>query len=602
MKKPRAIVLAVAVALVALLAWPAIAEAETAELVSVSSGEAQGNNASGSPSINADGTIVAFESQATNLVATDANGDWEDIFVRDLLAGTTELVSVSSDEVQGDFGSYNPSINADGTIVAFSSSVEVAEDYICEQIFVRYLLTGTTELVSVASDGESYGNSGSFNPSLSADGSSVAFTSTATNLVDGDEDEEGGFGLMPDVFVRYLLTGVTELVSVSGGGVGADNSNTDPSINADGSVVAFVSAPIPPIDTGDGVFHPVAGPDVFVRDMSTGTTELVSVSGGGVGADNSNAAPSINADGSIVAFVSGESTGPFFNGGAAFVPAAGPVVGPDVFVRDRSTGTTELISVSGGGVGADNVNLQPSINADGSIVAFVSFPDTEPVLNGGAALAAAAGPGVGPNVFVRDRRTGTTTLLSVGWDGSPSDGESWSPSINADGSRVAFASDATNLVPGDGNDWFDVFVATYVAPKLAGYPNRYEQTDPRIVYTGSWETGENKAHSGGSNYYSDDPQATITITFKGTRLDWIAALGPLMGKALISIDGGEPVLVDLFSATELFQQLVWSTGELEYGVHTITITFPEGSDYQEGKGINIDALDIWGVLLETTQT
>ena len=75
-----------------------------------------------------------------------------------------------------------------------------------------------------------------------------------------------------------------------------------------------------------------------------------------------------------------------------------------------------------------------------------------------------------------------------------------------------------------------------------------------------------------------------------------------MGKALVSIDGGEPVLVDLFSDTELFQQLVWSTGELEYGVHTITITFPEGADYQEGKGINIDALDVWGVLLKTEET
>jgi hypothetical protein len=78
-------------------------------------------------------------------------------------------------------------------------------------------------------------------------------------------------------------------------------------------------------------------------------------------------------------------------------------------------------------------------------------------------------------------------------------------------------------------------------------------------------------------------------------------MGPLMGKALVSIDGGEPVLVDLFSQTELLQQMVWSTGDLSYGVHVIMISFPEGSGSSENKTINIDALDVWGTLLETTQ-
>ena len=142
---------------------------------------------------------------------------------------------------------------------------------------------------------------------------------------------------------------------------------------------------------------------------------------------------------------------------------------------------------------------------------------------------------------------------------------------------------------------------TAPSPKpAAGYPNRYEQDHELILYSGNWEMDENKAHSGGSNSFSNDPNATITITFKGTRLDWIAALGPLMGKALISIDGGEPVLVDLFSDIELFQQLVWSTGDLEYGVHVITITFP--TDGGEVKPINMDALDVWGVLLETSES
>jgi hypothetical protein len=131
--------------------------------------------------------------------------------------------------------------------------------------------------------------------------------------------------------------------------------------------------------------------------------------------------------------------------------------------------------------------------------------------------------------------------------------------------------------------------------------NRYEEDNGLILYSGDWGKGENDSLSKKAGTSSDDQKATITITFKGTKLDWIATLGPNMGKALVSIDGGEAVLVDLYSATELYQQLVWSTGDLEYGVHTITITFPEGADYQEGKGINLDALDVTGVLLQTEE-
>jgi hypothetical protein len=161
----------------------------------------------------------------------------------------------------------------------------------------------------------------------------------------------------------------------------------------------------------------------------------------------------------------------------------------------------------------------------------------------------------------------------------------------------------------DGEDHVQIFTAipgveaSIPAPTpaaTAGSSKRYEQTDPFLVYYGKWETGSNNSYSAGFNSLSGDQEATITITFKGTRLDWIAALGPLMGKALVSIDGGEPVLVDLFSATELFQQLAWSTGDLAYGVHVITITFPANGG--EVKLINIDALDVWGTIIETTES
>jgi Tol biopolymer transport system component len=617
MKKPRAVILALAVVLVALMAWPAVAQAETTDLVSVSSTGTQGNDDSTMPSISADGSTVAFVSRATDLAAGDAPA-YSDIFVRDLLTGATQLVSVGWDGSPANGDSDSPSINGDGTIVAFTSTatnlVQVPEGFQWFEspydlpstpyanVFVRYLageFKGTTELVSVSTDGSGGANNRTEMPAISANGSYVAFDSPADNLVAVDTN-----GTVNDVFVRDLKAKTTELVSVDSNKVQADDDGSgEPSINADGSIVAFTSyAELSPADTDDGLS------DVYVRDRNAGVTELVSVDGSGIVSQSNNMWSSINADGSVVAFMSDAYVPPPATNGTTAVSGTDAVAGspstegPDVFVRDRSKGVTELVSVSGGGVGSDNVNVAPSINADGSIVAFMSAPLASFVLSTAAPVAGATtvvSPFLrdGWDIFVRDRKTGVTKLLSVGWDGSPSNGDSYEPSISGDGSRVAFSSEATNLVPWDVNGFEDVFVATYT--RTWGFPIRYEQTDPRIVYTGNWETGENKSHSGGSNYYSNDPEATITITFKGTRLDWIAAMGPLMGKALVSIDGGEPVLVDLFSETDLFQQLVWSTGELEYGVHTITITFPEGSDYQEGKGINVDAFDVWGKLLKT---
>jgi Tol biopolymer transport system component len=590
----RAVIVALAVAVAALLAWPALAQGETVDLVSVGSGGSQGNYDSWDASISADGSIVAFTSEATNLVPPDANGENPDVFVRDVRTAATELVSVASDGTQGDGGSSEPSISADGSIVAFMSysgnlwpEGELSgfwaegEYHYYGNIYVHYLLTGATELVSVNPAGTGGANGNCFSPSLSADGSCVAFASQATNLVEGDEN---GYC---DIFVRHLagdFAGTTELVSVSSEEVQAHGDSYAPSIDADGSTVAFQSTADNLVDEDlNGSIT-----DVFVRYLAgelAGTTDLVSVSSDEAQGNFWSSDPSINADGSIVAFTSL----------ATNLTEETITMRANVFVRylaGELAGTTELVSVSSDGTESDGASMDASISANGSMVAFAS--SATDLVTGDTNDCA--------DVFVRNLLTRTTRLLSGSWNGSPADGDSKRPSINADGSIVAFESEATNLVQGDANDRADVFVTRPIAKPAGGYPNRYEQTDPRILYSGQWETGINKSHSGGSNYFTNDKTATITITFKGTRLDWIAALGPLMGKALVSIDGGEPVLVDLYSDTELFQQLVWSTGELEYGVHTVTITFPQGSDYQEGQGINIDALDVWGALLQTTES
>jgi Tol biopolymer transport system component len=142
----------------------------------------------GYPAISADGRFVAFPSDATNLVRGDTNGT-TDIFVRDRLTGTTERVSVSSSGGQSDGFSEGPALSADGRFVAFHSSASnlvPGDDNFSDDVFVRDRLNGTTEIVSINNSGEE-GNSLSFRPDLSADGRFVAFSSFADNLVPGSQ-------------------------------------------------------------------------------------------------------------------------------------------------------------------------------------------------------------------------------------------------------------------------------------------------------------------------------------------------------------------------------------------------------------------------------
>ncbi|MBI4843176.1 MAG: PD40 domain-containing protein, partial [Nitrospirae bacterium] len=155
--------------------------------VSVDSSGAQGNRNSNYPSINGDGRYVAFQSDATNLVAGDTN-ESGDIFVHDCQTGQTTRVSVDSSGAQGNFISYNFSISGDGRYVAFQSDATnlVAGDtngY--GDIFVYDRQTGQTTRVSVDSSG-TQGNHNSIYPSINGNGRYVAFQSYATNLVAGD--------------------------------------------------------------------------------------------------------------------------------------------------------------------------------------------------------------------------------------------------------------------------------------------------------------------------------------------------------------------------------------------------------------------------------
>jgi Tol biopolymer transport system component len=214
-------------------------QTDTTTRVSVVSGgtQSEGGN-SNYPSISGDGRYVAFESFADNLVADDTNG-WADIFRHDTQTDTTTRVSVVSGGDQGGNISFYPSISADGRYVAFVSratNLVAGDTNDKDDVFIHDMQTGTTTRVSVDSNGtQGDGQSGGFNPSISADGRYVAFESAATNLVPGDTNGA------EDVFIHDTQTGTTTRVSVDSEGAQGDGDSCELSISADGRYVAFES-------------------------------------------------------------------------------------------------------------------------------------------------------------------------------------------------------------------------------------------------------------------------------------------------------------------------------------------------------------------------
>ncbi len=228
-------------------------------LVSRSVQDGQADSDSSQPAISANGRYVAFKSSASNLVPGDTNTTI-DVFVRDRKNHTTRRVSVSSNGAQADSYSYQPEISADGRYVAFisyASNLVPGDTNDSTDVFVRDRKADLTRRVSLSSNGDQ-GDSGSTDPTISADGHRVAFASGASNLVAGDTNAT------IDAFVRNRVTNVTRMASVSSSGDPANSRSFEPKISADGRHVAFFSFATNLVtpDTNGGQT------DVFVRDLS----------------------------------------------------------------------------------------------------------------------------------------------------------------------------------------------------------------------------------------------------------------------------------------------------------------------------------------------
>ena len=278
------------------------------------------------------------------------------LYVRDVQAGVTTLADVDAGEAGSPLGPATaPLLSADGQLVAFErpdAELRTGGRYLEYNVFSRDLATNPSELISphdpTLLSPTAEGSSSLSGFSASPDGRFVAFASEADDLVSNDTN---GFR---DVFVRDRLLGTNILVSIGTNGTAADGISSEPAISADGRYVAFSS-------TADNLVNSDANgaQDVFLRDLQTGVTTLISVNLSGTGSGNAAShSPSISADGRFVLFRS-----------PATDLAVGATQGFDnAFLRDTLAGVTYAITT--------NYMAGASMTPDGRFIAFAASPPT----------------------------------------------------------------------------------------------------------------------------------------------------------------------------------------------------------------------------------
>lgn len=400
---------------------------QSTDFVSKHTDGTAGTGHSRRPVVAAGGRYVAFESDATNLVDNDTNG-FTDVFVHDLQTGVTERVSVTSAGAQGDGGSFSPAISADGRYVAFNTDAPNIYGGVlldcCGPIALHDRTVGTTIIVTIDADlgfpvgagrpalsgngrfvafstvsrmftndsmglpdiyyyeiatgakflisknlAGTYPDSSSVDPDVSYSGQHVAYRSFATDLVAGDTLGH------PDIFVRDAFSATPSIrVSVDSAGVEADGASEFPAISGDGKFVAYKSFATNLLGAGNDTN---GFDDIFVHEIATSQTTLVSQSTGGAQADGwmHSDAPAISEDGSLVVFGAFSET---LDASDTNFPWM------DVFIRNRITGETTLASVATDGTQGDfnspsnntGIGSALSMSADGNVLAFDSLATT----------------------------------------------------------------------------------------------------------------------------------------------------------------------------------------------------------------------------------
>jgi Tol biopolymer transport system component len=395
--------------------------------------------------VSSDGRFVAFRSSATNLAAGQFDGHLN-IFLRDLAQQTNILVSVNTNGLPGNANSTEPAISADGSRVAFTSS---ASDLVpgintnLQNVFVRDWQNGTTTLVSANAAGQGGGNGNSYSPAISGDGRFVLFSSQAGNLASGLS------GSGPWLFLRDLQANQAYALY--------PYSVSNASMTPDGHFVAFSPG------SGIYVWDTLAAARIYTNTFTQGPSVAVGISPDGQKIVYASGTPpqvqavdrAANTNWVIAPYLLASKPGLRFSADSRWVTYATRGTVTQVFVYDFSTGSTQLVSQAfASGVPPNGASDAPDISADGRFIAYHSAAsnlvpgDTNDV----------------PDVFIYDRLTGTTTLLTSSrfgpWSAS---NRSMDPVFSADGKTLFFESAASDLVEHDFNNQLDIFAYNIIS-------------------------------------------------------------------------------------------------------------------------------------------
>jgi Tol biopolymer transport system component len=409
-------------------------------------------------SVSSNGQFIAYYSDADNLVANDTNG-CRDVFLRDLVAGTNYLVSVNTNGISGDGFSTDAAISGDGRYVAFTSSADnlvAGDNNQSQDVFVRDLQAGTTTLVSVSVNGINSGSGDSFSPTISADGRYVLFYSVATNLA-------AGYGYGGNLYFRDLHAGTTYPLTTTGVSV-AD-------MTPDGRSVAFIGRAVGTSTVQLYVWDSQSNTLTYTNSATfTSALSLVAISQDGqkvaylanltpslyVADLVANTATAINPSGTFLshAGVRFSNDGRFLT----YAMATNSTANQNVYRYDLQTGTNLLISQNFNSMGITNANSDsPSISPDGRFIAYRSFAtNIVPFDSNGVA-----------GLFVYDADNNATVLASVNATGNAAAADrSLKPVFSPDGRTLFFESWAADISGDDFNNGSDIFALDLTALPL----------------------------------------------------------------------------------------------------------------------------------------
>lgn len=424
------------------LLLPSALWAQTLDRVSLDSAGTQANALSSAPQSSTTGQFVVFQSTATNLVAGDTNGV-SDVFVRDRSTGATTRVSVITGGGEANGASTEPSISADGRFITFTSvatNLVAGDTNAAADIFLHDRNSTTTTRVSTDAVGAQVaGASGqSF---ITPDGTQVVFTSASAALVAGDTNA------LDDIFLKNISTGAVTRISVSTAGVEANGASRNATVSGTGLFVVFTS------DATNLVAGDVNGlSDIFFRSVVGSTTTIVSFDTLGGPTDGASDNAWISSDATLIVF---DSTATDLVAGDANLVS-------DVFARNTVIGVTTRISIATAGTEANGASTNASPSSDGRFVSFTSAATNLIATDTNAAA----------DIYCRDLTAGRTLRASTTTTSTESDGASSMSAMSLDGLRVMFESVATNLVAMDTNAVQDIFAAVQpLFPPTGGVVN-----------------------------------------------------------------------------------------------------------------------------------